>query len=111
MTIPEYIARQDAAVRPRLTEIYELLQSTLPEAEERISWSMPTFWKGRTIIHFAPAKKHLGLYPGGEATAVFAHRLAEYDVSKGTVRFPWNQPLPKELIAEIAQWCYEHNRK
>ena len=72
---------------------------------------MPTFWKGRNIIHFAASKKHLGLYPGGEATIVFADRLAGFDVSKGTIRFSYNKPLPKELITDIARWCYEHYAK
>ena len=67
---------------------------------------MPTYWKGKNIIHFAAAKKHLGLYPGGEATTVFKAQLAEYDVSKGTIRLPYDKPLPEELIAEIAKWCY-----
>ena len=72
---------------------------------------MPTFWKGKNIIHFAASKNHLGLYPGGEATTVFADRLADYDVSKGTIRLPYNQPLPKELITDIAKWCYEQYAK
>jgi uncharacterized protein YdhG (YjbR/CyaY superfamily) len=59
---------------------------TLPEAEERISWSMPAYWKGRNIIHFAASKKHLGLYPGDEATAAFAEELSSLGVSKGTIR-------------------------
>ncbi|MGX8704035.1 MAG: iron chaperone, partial [bacterium] len=63
-----------------------------------ISWSMPTYWKGKNIIHFAASKKHLGLYPGGEAATVFTEELKEYDVSKGTIRLPWNKELPAELI-------------
>ena len=88
-----------------------ILHSAIPETQEKISWSMPTFWKGRNIIHFAASKKHLGLYPGGEATIVFADRLAGFDVSKGTIRFSYNNPLPKELITDIARWCYEHYAK
>ena len=88
-----------------------ILHSAIPETQEKISWSMPTFWKGRNIIHFAASKKHLGLYPGGEATIVFADRLAGFDVSKGTIRFSYNKPLPKELITDIARWCYEHYAK
>ena len=63
------------------------------------------------IIHFAASKKHLGLYPGGEATAVFADKLADYDVSKGTIRLPYTKPLPRELIAEIAAWCFNQYAK
>ena len=105
--IDEYIAAQDEKIRPRLNEIRAVLQSALPEASERISWSMPTYWKGRNIIHFAAFKKHLGLYPGGEATEVFAEELAGYDVSKGTIRLPYDRELPVELIRKIAAWCYE----
>ena len=59
---------------------------------------MPTYWKGRNIIHFAASKKHLGIYPGDEAVAAFAEKLAGYDVSKGTIRIPYDQPLPEDLI-------------
>jgi len=106
-TIDEYVDQQDVAVRPRLREMRAILRSALPEAEERISWSMPTYWQGKNIIHFAASKKHLGLYPGGEATAVFAEALKEYDVSKGTIRLPYDRELPAELIEKIARWCLE----
>ena len=109
--IDQYIEEQADYAKPFLNEVRQILRSALPEAEERISWSMPTFWKGRNIIHFAASKKHLGLYPGGEATEVFADRLVSYDVSKGTIRLPYNKPLPRELIAEIAAWCYERYKK
>ena len=110
-TIDEYIAMQDEAVQPRLQEVRGIIHSAIPEAEERISWSMHTFWKGRNLIHFAASKKHLGLYPGGEATTVFAEALKDFDVSKGTIRIPWNRALPEALIREIARWCYEEYRK
>ena len=106
-TIDEYIAAQEEGIQPVLREVRALLQSALPEAEERISWSMPTYRKGRNILHFAASKKLLGLYPGGEAAAVFADELAAYDTSKGTVRLPYGEPLPADLIRRIAKWCYE----
>ena len=105
--IDEYIAAQNEKYQPRLREIREILRKALPDAEERISWSMPTYWKGRNIIHFAASKKHLGIYPGDEATDAFAEELSEYDVSKGTIRIPYDQPLPEELIRSIVQWSFE----
>ena len=105
-TVEEYIDAQDEAVRPFLRELREILREALPDAQEKISWSMPTYWKGRNIIHFAASKKHLGLYPGGEATESFAEELRDYDVSKGTIRLPYASPLPKDLIVRIAQWCF-----
>ena len=105
--IDEYIAAQNAQVQPRLKELRDILRAALPDAEERISWSMPTFWKGRNIIHFAAAKKHIGLYPGDGATAAFKDELTGFDVSKGTIRLPYNQALPADLIGRIAKWCYD----
>jgi uncharacterized protein YdhG (YjbR/CyaY superfamily) len=110
-TIDEYIEAQDEAVQPMLREMRAVIRSAIPEAQERLSWSMPTFWRGRNILHFAASKKHLGLYPGGEATTVFADALKDYDVSKGTVRIPWDRALPVELVQRIARWCYEEYRK
>ena len=110
-TVEEYIETQDEAVRPRLREIRDILRKALPEAEECISWSMPTYRKGRNIIHFAAAKKHIGIYPGGEATTVFAEELAGMDVSKGTIRLPHDQELPAALIDKIARWCYKEYSK
>ena len=110
-TIDQYIEEQDEGIWSRLNEVRQILHTAIPEAQEKISWSMPTFWTGKNIIHFAASKNHLGLYPGGEATTVFADRLADYDVSKGTIRLPYNQPLPKELITDIAKWCYEQYAK
>ena len=109
--IDEYIAAQDAAVQPRLQEVRSLIRSAIPDAEERISWSMPTYWKGRNLIHFAASKNHLGLYPGDEAVAHFADELKDHDVSKGTIRLPYNAELPAEMIRNIARWCYEAYRK
>ncbi len=88
-------------------EIRTIFKNALPEAEERISWSMPTYWKGRNIIRFAASKTHLGIYPGDEATAAFAEELSDYSVSKGAIRLPYDKPLPVKLLEKIAKWCYE----
>ena len=109
-TIEEYIEAQDEAVRPVLYEVRAIIREAIPEAQEKMSWSMPTYWKGKNLIHFAASKKHLGIYPGGEATTVFADELEGYDVSKGTIRLPYGKPLPKELLEKIARWCYETYR-
>ena len=66
---------------------------------------MPTYWKKQNLIQFAASKKHIGLYPGPEVVEAFADRLQDFQTSKGTIRLPYEKPLPLELIAEIAQWC------
>ena len=104
--IDEYIAAQDEKYKPRLMEIREILRDALPDAEERISWSMPTFKKGRNIIHFAAAKNHIGIYPGPEVVLAFEESLHDYKTSKGTIQIPLDKEIPKELIAEIAKYSY-----
>ena len=110
-TIDEYIAAQEESLRPRLRRLRAVIHEAIPDAEERISWSMPTFWKGKNLIHFAAFKKHVGIYPGEEATALFAEKLTGFGVSKGTIRLPHDRELPEELIREIARWCYGSNAK
>ncbi len=108
-TIEEYILAQPEEAQPYLRQINETIKASIPETKEKISWSMPTYWKGRNLIQFAAAKKHIGLYPGPEAVEAFAGQLTEYKTSKGTIQLPYNKPLPLELIAEIAKWCEENN--
>jgi uncharacterized protein YdhG (YjbR/CyaY superfamily) len=110
-TIEEYIAAQAQELQPRLREVYDVIRAALPDAKEKISWQMPTFWRGQNLIHFAAYKKHIGLYPGGEATTVFAEKLADYKTSKGGIQLPNNRPLPLGLIDEIARWCGANNAK
>lgn len=105
-TIDEYIFSQPEEIQRNLMEVRNAIRGAIPEAQERISWSMPTYWKGHNIIQFAGFKKHIGLYPGPEAVEVFSEKLKEYKTSKGTIQFPHNKQLPLELIGEIAKWCY-----
>jgi uncharacterized protein YdhG (YjbR/CyaY superfamily) len=106
-TIDEYISIQAEDIQQILHKVRDTIHAAIPEAEERISWSMPTFWKKQNIIHFSAHKNHLGVYPGSEAIEHFSEQLVEYKSSKGAVQFPYNKPIPYELIAEIAKWCYK----
>ena len=106
-TIDEYIALQEKPLRPFLQDIRCTIRAALPDAEERISWSMPTFWGGKNVIQFAASKRHIGVYPGPEAVELFQDKLAGYETSKGTIRLPYQEPLPLELIEENAKWCWK----
>lgn len=107
-SIDAYIAAQPEQVQPLLNQVRDAIRTVLPDAEERISWRMPTFWSKHNIIHFAAFRNHIGIYPGDKAMAYFANRLTEYKTSKGALQLPISKPLPLNLIAEIAKWCYEH---
>lgn len=113
-TIDEYILAQPEDVQPQLHSIRATIRNAAPNAVEKISWQMPTFWQGENLIHFAAFKKHISIFPGGRATEVFAERLAGYKISKGTIQFPLNKPIDYDLIAEIAKWRaeqVEHNNQ
>ncbi|MDR0515049.1 MAG: DUF1801 domain-containing protein [Coriobacteriaceae bacterium] len=103
--IGEYIAAQDEALQPRLREVYAVIKKALPQAQEKISYQMPTFRGRRNLIHFAAFKGHIGIYPGVEAIEHFTEALAGYRTSKGTIQLPHDKPLPFELIAQIAVFC------
>lgn len=109
-SVEEYIAAQPEEVRSLLQSIRETIRAAAPEATEKISWRMPTFWQGENLIHFAAFKKHIGLYPGGEATSVFAQRLAGYKTSKGAIQLPLGKPIDYKLITDIVRWRLEHTR-
>ena len=84
----------------------ETIRAAAPEAVEKITWRMPTFWQGENLIHFAVFKNHLGLYPGDEGVRAFAERfeIEGYRFSKGAVQLPWSRPMPYELIGEITRY-------
>ena len=106
-TIDDYIFMQDEEIRNQLHQVRDAIRDELPNAKEKISWSMPTWWLGHNIIHFAAQKKHIGLYPGPEAVAFFSKKLDAYGYrySKGTIQIPYSDDLPLHLISEIAGWC------
>ena len=107
-----YIAKQPTDVQPVLRRVYDVLHAVLPDAEEQISWGMPT-WRGRVnIIHFAAQKHHVGVYPGAEAIEHFAPLFDArgYRHSKGAVQFPYDR-VDFALIETIARWCAERHRE
>lgn len=104
-TVDAYIEEQPEHVQALLYQVRDAIRAVLPDAEERISWRMPTFWHGHNIIHFAAFSRHIGLYPGADAMEHFRDRLSRYKTSKGAVQFPLDKQLPLDLIAEIATWC------
>ncbi len=104
--IDEYILSQDVDKQEDLRYIRQILSHALPDAEERISWSMPTYWKNHNILHFAASKSHIGLYPGPAAVIAFAEELQGYKTDKGTIRIPYGK-IDAALVEKIAKWCWE----
>ena len=110
-TIDEYIALFPADVQDRLQAMRSAVREAAPKAAEKISYQMPTFHQQGNVVHFAAFKNHIGFFPGSSGVEAFADKLTAYKTSKGTIQFPFSDPLPLELVKEITQWRVEENRQ
>jgi uncharacterized protein YdhG (YjbR/CyaY superfamily) len=103
-TIDDYIAGHPPAIRKRLSAMRSTIRKHAPDAEERISYRIPTFYLGGNLVHFAAFDRHVGFYPGAAGIAAFQKALAGYKSAKGSVQFPHDEPLPLTLVAEIVRF-------
>ncbi len=108
-TIDEYIIGFPADVREHLQQIRETIKNAAPQAKEKISYGMPTFYLNGNLIHFAGYKNHIGLYPDPQGIDAFKVELSIYKGAKGSVQFPLNQPMPLDLIARIVNFRVQQN--
>ncbi len=108
-SIDEYIATFPEAVQSILQEMRAAIQAAAPDAQEKISYQMPTFAQKGNLVHFAAWKNHIGFYPASSGIAVFEDELTGYERTKGAIHFPINQPLPLDLIRRIVQFRVEEN--
>ena len=105
-SVDKYIASQPEDVRRALVRVRDAIRKALPKAEEVISYAIPAYkLSGKTVIYFAGWKRHYSLYPTtAPIVAAFKERLAPYEISKGTIRFPLSEPVPVKLISDIAKF-------
>ena len=102
--IDEYIATFPDDVQKILERIRATIQKAAPDAQEAISYKIPTFTLNGNLIHFAAYKKHIGLYPAPRGAEEFKKELSAYEGGKGTVQFPLNKPIPYDLITRIVKF-------
>lgn len=102
--IDEYLALVPEEYKEVLVELREFIKECAPDATERISWEMPTFYQKGNLIHFFLHKNHIGLYPGSEAIEILKDELKGYKTSKGAVQLPLDKPLNKELIKKLIDY-------
>lgn len=110
-SIDEYILLFPPVVQEILKTLRNVIKEAAPDAEERISYQMPTFVLHGNLVHFAAFKKHIGLYPGPSGIDAFKNELSVYKGAKGSVQFPIEKPLPYELIGEIVKYRVAENIK
>ncbi|MBI4857843.1 MAG: DUF1801 domain-containing protein [Acetobacterium woodii] len=102
-TIDDYIEVFPETVQEKLRQLRETIQAAAPEATEKISYQMPTFYLNGNLVHFAAFKNHIGFYPTPSAIEQFKEALSVYQQGKGSVQFPINEALPLDLITEMVK--------
>lgn len=107
--IDAYIAGFPYDVREILEKIRKVIREAAPEAEEKISYQMPTFTLKGNLVHFAAFKKHIGFYPLPTGIEKFKKELSVYQGGKGSVQFPLEKPIPYELIGKIVKFRVKEN--
>ncbi len=108
-TIDEYNAEFPEDIQNILENMRKVIQKAAPEAEEVISYGMPTFKLHGNLVHFAAYKNHIGFYPAPSGIEAFKKEISEYKNSKGAVQFPLDEPIPYDLVEKIVVFRVKEN--
>lgn len=107
----EYIARFPRDVQVKLEKLREVIREAAPDAQEKISYQMPTFALEGNLVHFAAYQRHIGFYPTSSGINEFKQELSAYKGGKGSVQFPLDQPIPYALVRKIVIFRVGENRE
>ena len=106
-TVDEYIELQQPEAREHITELRNIIHSSVPKLTERISWGMPFFEKGNGSISFAACKSHISLYLDDNIIDAVKIQLSDFVIKKNAVYLPYGKALPTEIIAKAVKRCFE----
>lgn len=106
----DYIKNFPPATRQRLKQIRAIVKEIAPDAEEGMSYGMPSFKLNGPLVYFAAFKKHIGFYATPSGNAAFRKELAGYKTGKGSIQFPLDEPLPIRLIKKMVKFKVKENR-
>ena len=107
--IDTYIAGFPEEIQNLLQQIRTAIHEAVPQAQEVISYQMPAFYLEGILVYFAAFKNHIGFYPTFSGIRAFQDRLQIYEGSKGAVRFPFDKPLPLDLICDMVKFRVNEN--
>src|SRR5688500_16716772 len=108
--IDEYIAGFPENTQKILQQVRATIKKAAPDAEEKISYGIPTFTLNNTyLVYFAGYKNHIGFYPTPTGGETFKKELSIYKTGKGSVQFPLNKPMPLDLITKIVKYRVKEN--
>ena len=106
--IEAYFAAQPENVRAILETMRQTIKEAVPEAVELISYQMPAFKFYGMLAWYAPFKNHYSLFVP-KALHHFKDELAQYQLSKGGIRFPLDHPVPVELVTKLVKFEAQMN--
>jgi uncharacterized protein YdhG (YjbR/CyaY superfamily) len=107
--VEEYIARYPREVQEKLKKMRATIRKAAPAAEETISYQIPTFFLKGNLVHFAAFKNHIGFYPTSTGIERFKDELSAYEGAKGSVKFPFDRPIPYGLVTRIVKFRVREN--
>ena len=111
-SIDEYIASFPEDVQKIMEQLRATIKAAAPEAEEKISYQMPTFTlNGTYLVYFAGWKTHIAFYGAPRGNAEFKEDLSAYETGQGTLKFPLDKPIPLKLITKIVKFRVIENQK
>lgn len=108
-SVDDYISGSAPEVQEVLETLRRVIKESAPDAQEKISYQLPTFEQHGNLVHFAAFKKHIGFYPAPSGIDAFKEELAGYKGAKGSVQFPLDKPMPYELIRRIVKFRVAEN--
>ncbi|MCW1930475.1 MAG: DUF1801 domain-containing protein [Candidatus Kerfeldbacteria bacterium] len=104
-TIKAYIAQYPVKTQTRLRQLYTIIRSVAPDAEESISYGMPAFkLRGKPLVYFGGFKEHVSFFPTSSPIPAFKKELVKYRSSKGTVQFQLNTAIPATLVKKMVKF-------
>lgn len=103
-TIAEYIAAASPAAQPHLRQVYQILKSAAPGAEEAIKWGNPFFIEPRFLFAFSAHKAHLSFAPSAKALKAFKKELEKHQTTDNFLKIPYGEPVPEKLVRRLAEF-------
>ncbi|MBC8032583.1 MAG: DUF1801 domain-containing protein [Chitinophagaceae bacterium] len=109
--IDAYIAGFPKDVQKVLEQVRSTIKRAAPDAEEAISYAIPTFKYHGNLVHFAAFKSHIGFYATPSGNDVFQKEIAAYKTGRGSIQFPLDQPMPLKLIKQLVEFRVLENEE
>ncbi|WP_294824840.1 DUF1801 domain-containing protein [uncultured Flavobacterium sp.] len=109
--IDEYIAAFPPEIQKTLGEVRQIIRNAAPEATEKISYALPTFYLHGNLVHFGAFTNHIGLYALPSGNKAFQDEISRYQTGKGSIQFPLSEPMPHDLIQKIVNFRVAENNE